>query len=113
MFIETFEFQKMWADLRLDDDELCELQWYLLKNPDAGRMIQGTGGVRKLRWGIKRRGKGKSGGARVIYIDFVRQETLYLITAYGKSQTDNLTAEERKEIKAFVRRIESMRYLGV
>ena len=106
MFIETFEFQKMWADSRLDDDELCELQGYLMKNPDAGRMIQGTGGVRKLRWGIKKGGKGKSGGARVIYIDFVRQETIYVVTAYGKSATDNLTAEERKEIKAFVKRIE-------
>ena len=58
MFIETFEFQKMWADLRLDDDELCELQGYLMKNLDAGRMIQGTGGVRKLRWG-SRRGEGQ------------------------------------------------------
>lgn len=42
----------------------------------------------------------------MIYIDFVRQETIYLVTAYGKSATDNLTAEERKEIKAFVKRIE-------
>jgi hypothetical protein len=77
MFIETFEFQKMWADLRLNDDELRELQGYLMKNPDAGRMIQGTG-----------------------------EETIYLVTAYGKSETDSLTAEERKEIKAFVKRIE-------
>jgi hypothetical protein len=106
MFIETFEFEKMWADLKLDDDELCELQGYLLKHPDAGRTMQGTGGVRKLRWGIKKQGRGKSGGARVIFIDFMAQETIYLVTAYGKNERDDLTADERKQIKAFVKRIE-------
>lgn len=102
-FVETEEFRKRWKDLGLDDDDLGALQRDLCGYPEAGDMIQGTGGVRKLRWVVKGSGKGKSGGARVIYIDFAIEERTYLITAYKKSQQVNLTAREKKEIRDFVK----------
>jgi hypothetical protein len=66
-------------------------------------MVQGTGGVRKLRWA--RPGRGKSGGVRTIYIDFADRETTWLITVFGKNERADLSAEERMEIKRFVLRI--------
>jgi hypothetical protein len=63
IFIETSTFTKL-IGIYLSDDEYLGLQGFLLKYPDAGAIIRGTGGVRKLRWGIS--GKGKRGGIRVI-----------------------------------------------
>lgn len=64
------------------------------------RLMEGTGGIRKLRWSLT--GKGKSGGARVIYLDVVFSEHLYLITAFPKNQKANLSKEERNQMKALV-----------
>ena len=66
-FIITREFDSVWKSLGLNDDDLNELEIFLCKNPDAGDTMKGTGGVRKLRWALD--GRGKSGGARVIYLD--------------------------------------------
>lgn len=64
IFIETSTFTKL-IDTYLTDDEYLGLQSFLLKYPEAGKIVRGSGGVRKLRWAIS--GKGKSGGVRVIY----------------------------------------------
>jgi hypothetical protein len=103
MFIETEEFLKCWKKLGLDEEDLRELQGFLLEHPEAGDMIQGTGGVRKLRWA--RPGGGKSGGVRTIYVDFADKFTIWLITVFGKNEKADLGPEERKEIKSFVRRL--------
>ncbi len=66
IFAELPAFAKYRADY-LDDEEFRRLQQYMLKNPEAGDVIEGTGGLRKLRHGDSRRGKGKRGGLRVIY----------------------------------------------
>ncbi len=89
----------------LTDGDLRRLQEELLSNPQAGKVIQGTGGVRKMRFAFQ--GHGKSGGVRVIYVDFVVCEKLYLITAYPKSEKDNLTKAERNELKQLVQILES------
>jgi hypothetical protein len=102
-FIETSEFRRRWSRLGLTEEDLRELQGYLLEHPSAGDVVQGTAGVRKLRWA--RPGRGKSGGVRVIYIDFVGRETTWLITVFGKNERTDLSAEERTEIKRFVKRI--------
>ncbi len=101
MFIETIEFRSRWGKLGLGEEDLRELQGYLLEHPSAGDMVQGTGGVRKLRWA--RPGRGKSGGVRTIYLDLADRETTWLITVFGKNEKTDLSAEERGEIKRFVK----------
>jgi hypothetical protein len=101
VFIETNEFRSRWIELGLTEDDLRELQDVLLEHPDIGPMMKETGGVRKVRWA--REGKGKSGGVRTIYVDYPDSSTLYLITAFGKNEKDNLSKDEKKVIKAFVK----------
>jgi len=103
MFIETNEFHREWKRLGLGEEDLRELQAYLLEHPNAGDLVQGTGGVRKIRWA--RPGRGKSGGVRTIYIDFASRETIWLITVFGKSERVDLSAEERNEIRRFLKRL--------
>ncbi len=91
VFVELTPFiafcQAHWSD-----DELRELQNFLLASPDAGKVIRGSSGLRKLRWSIP--GRGKRGGARVIYYRYVEGERLYLIYAYAKSMQEDLTPEQ-------------------
>lgn len=70
---------------------------YLIKRPDAGEVIPGAGGARKLRWAAK--GKGKRGGARIIYVYVVIAASVYLLRCYAKNVTTNLTADEKKELR--------------
>ena len=75
-----------------------------MKNPQAGDEIQGTGGLRKLRFADKRRGKGKRGGLRVIYYWWVGGPQFWLFTVYGKDEMDDLTPYQRKSLKSLVKR---------
>ncbi len=103
MFIETSEFRRRWIRSGLGEEDLRELQGYLLEHPTAGDVVQGTGGVRKLRWA--RPGRGKSGGVRTIYLDLAGRQTTWLITVFSKNERADLSSEERREIKRFVTRI--------
>lgn len=103
-FVMTSEFDKAWKALNLDDKDLTELQIRLANNPNTGDMIQGTNGCRKCR--IPLNEKGKRGGARVIYVDFIRLEKIYLITAYAKNEQDDLSKQEYNDIKKLVKIIE-------
>ncbi len=89
------------AERVLSPAERVELVNYLSANPTAGDLIPGTGGVRKLRWAAK--GKGKRGGARVIYYYHSRHMPLFLLTVYGKGEKADLTAAERNDFRALVR----------
>lgn len=100
-FVETKEFQSRWKSLGMTEDDLRELQSYLLEHPEIAPVIQGTGGVRKLRWA--REGSGKSGSLRTIYLDMRASGLIYLITVFGKNEMENLSAEERQAIKAYVK----------
>lgn len=95
-FVMMPEFDRQWKRLGLGDEELRQLQQELLENPKAGYVLRGTKGLRKYR--ITFPVRGKSGSGRVAYVDFTVYETIYLITAYPKSEKDNLSAEERNEI---------------
>ena len=97
-------FDKQWKAMGLTDDDLRLLQEELLKNPKSGAVMQGTGGLRKLRFAFP--GRGKSGSCRVLYIDFVIDESIYFIFAYLKSEMDNLSREERNNIKKLIEQIE-------
>ena len=71
-----------------------------MANPKQGDVIQGTGGLRKVR--IAGRGKGKRGGSRVIYYYFDEKRRFYLLTIYGKNEMSDLNAEQKKQLKAFM-----------
>ena len=88
----------------LNDDDLKRLQEELLADPKIGAVMRGTGGVRKMRFAFEQRGK--SGSVRVIYVDFEVYEKIFLITAYPKSEKDNLTDAERNEIKQMIHALE-------
>ena len=79
------------------EDERGAFSAYLAAHPDAGDVIPGSGGIRKVRWA--RVGSGKSGGVRVIYFLRTEQGELVLLTLYAKSKTGNITGEKLKEIR--------------
>jgi len=97
-FIETSIFTKQILTL-LDDNEFRGLQVALTVNPEAGDLIRGSGGLRKIRWATK--GKGKSGGIRVIYY-LIEDDEIYLLFAYPKSKQGDLTSEQLKVLKQCV-----------
>lgn len=102
-FILTPTFERTWAMLGLGDRELQALEEVLLNDPDAGDVIQHLAGARKVR--IPLEGRGKSGGGRVIYVDVVLREEIYLLLAYPKNVQTDLTSEQRKTLKALVEQI--------
>jgi hypothetical protein len=95
IFIETSLFTKLIGQY-LNDEEYLGLQKFLLQYPEAGKIIQQTGGVRKLRWAIS--GKGKSGGIRVIYYWKGRKDEIWLLTVYGKSERETIPSHILKKI---------------
>jgi len=102
-FVETSIFTKRWNDLNLTDEDLQSLQNYIIKNPNAGDIIVGTGGLTKLRWALPN--KGKRGGVRILHIDFTRQKTVFLINCYSKSQKDNISDSEKAMYKTLIEAI--------
>lgn len=104
-FCEATRFSKRLAK-RLADDDYAKLQRYLAENPDAGALIKGGGGIRKLRFALP--GRGKSGGIRVIYYWSVRRELILLLDIYAKNEQADLTNDQtnrlRREAKGFDRR---------
>ena len=103
-FIEVPIFTKRWEELGLGYDDLIELQDFLLKNPSAGAIMEGTGGIRKIRFALDNN-KGKSGGIRVCYVDFNEYEVIYLITAFAKTEQENLTDNEKAVLKKLVKEL--------
>ena len=87
----------------MDDEGFRGLQQAMLKNPEAGDVIEGTGGLRKLRHGDPRRGKGKRGGLRGIYYWWDGGRQFWLFTLYDKDETADLSAEEKKVLKAMLK----------
>src|SRR5947208_7875762 len=95
-FIETKLFTRLVQEY-LSDDEYAQLQQALIANPEAGDVIPGSGGVRKLRWGVA--GRGKRGGLRVIYFLRLRRGEIWMLTLYAKNVADNIPAKVLKKIK--------------
>lgn len=98
IFIETARFSAARSAL-LTDDEYIDLQVYLIDNPRAGVVIQGGGGLRKVRWASQAKGGGKSGGVRVIYLYIVTPEQITLADIYAKNRKADLSKKELKDLK--------------
>ena len=79
------------------EEERGSFAAYLADHPDAGDVVPGSGGLRKVRW--KRAGSGKSGGVRVIYFTRLTEGEIVLLTLYAKAKLDNLTGSQMKEIR--------------
>ena len=86
----------------LTDNEYREMQGRLASAPEAGDMIPGTGGFRKLRWADPKRGKGQRGGLRVIYYYFREERQIWLITLYGKNEASDLTPKQKQALKSAI-----------
>ena len=102
-FVELPPFTRVRTDY-LDDEAYRQLQQELMAYPDAGDVIEGTGGLRKLRRPDPRRGKGKRGGLRVIYYWWLGGDQFWLFTVYDKDEADDLTAQQRKALKELLKR---------
>lgn len=98
VFYELPAFEKM-REHYLNDDAFKALQNELMVNPEAGAVIAGTGGLRKIRFADEARGKGKRGGLRVIYFYKTADEQIWLFTLYDKDEASDLTADQRKVLK--------------
>lgn len=103
VFVELPAFERHREEY-LSNKAFEALQNEMMKNPEAGDEIQGTGGLRKLRFADERRGKGKRGGLRVIYYWWTAGLQFWLFTVYDKDEMVDLTPDERKALKALVKR---------
>ena len=100
-FIEAPAFTRHLPDY-LNDDDYGDLQARLGANPELGDLMPGTGGFRKARWANVRRGKGRRGGLRIIYYYFRSDHQIWLMTLYDKDEASDLTASEKKALKASI-----------
>jgi len=103
VFVELPPFERHREDY-LDDEAFLKLQRALMLNPEAGDVVPGTGGLRKLRFADKRRGKCKRGGLRVIYYWWDAGSQFWLFTVFDKDEMSDLTATERKALKEMIKR---------
>ncbi len=96
--IETPEFISATRKL-MDEAERALLVDYLARHPTAGDLVPGTGGIRKLRWALE--GRGKRGGARVIYFHHNAGMPLFALTAFAKNERSDLSQQDRNNFKQF------------
>ena len=94
-FIESSTFTRL-LPAYLTDDEYLGLQMFLISNPESGKIIPGSGGIRKIKWRIS--GKGKRGGIRVIYYYKRTESEIWLLTIYNKSEKDSIPTQKLLEI---------------
>jgi len=95
-FIETNLFTKLVHDY-LSDEDYGRLQQELINNPEAGAVIRGSGGVRKIRWAAQ--GRGKRGGYRIIYFVRRTKDTIWMLTMYPKNVADSIPGHILKQIR--------------
>ena len=102
VFFETCVFTRRVTKL-LPDHEYAELQRTLVADPNAGDVIPGSGGLRKIRWAAQ--GRGKRGGVRVIYFHVISRDQFYMLLIYGKNEQDDLSPDQLRVLKRAVEAI--------
>ena len=93
-FVSVPAFDREWERLKLTDNDYARLQLHLFRNPKEGDVIPGANGCRKMRFAVS--DQGKSGGIRVIYLDYVVGERIYFLDVYAKSEKEKPSQEEIK-----------------
>jgi hypothetical protein len=104
IFVSLKEFDTLWKGIGFDDGDLREVETFLIVNPLYGKVISATGGLRKMRWALP--GIGKSGGIRILYVDFPEHEVLYFISLIKKNEKENISKEDKKTISQIIELIE-------
>ena len=99
-FIETPVFTRK-ITMFIDDVQYRQMQSVLIRDPKAGSLIPGAGGLRKLRWNLA--GKGKRGGLRVIYYWYFSRSIILMLYAFRKSEAEDISREHLKRLSEFVR----------
>ncbi len=102
-FARTARYLRDMKRLRVAANEQSALETAIASNPTAGDVIQGTGGIRKLRFGFG--GRGKRGGGRAIYFVWLSEDTAVMLAAYAKKEQDDLSAADRKALAAIVKEL--------
>ena len=102
LFVELPAFARFRADY-LDDEDFRALQNELMQNPETGDVIEGAGGLRKIRFADTKRGKGKRGGLRVIYYWWEAGHQFWLFTVYNKDEKDDLSPHQKKVLKELIK----------
>jgi hypothetical protein len=95
IFVESLGFTSS-LRLHMDDEDYSVLQALLVENPHIGRVIPACGGIRKLRWDDRSRGKGKRSGARIIYLHIPEADRIDMLLVYGKDESDDLAAAQKR-----------------
>ncbi len=98
-FVETSGFTESVPQYFANDASYAEAQRFLANQPDGGDVIRGAPPLRKLRWRDPKRGKGKRGGIRIIYIHIPAAETIILLDVHGKDESEDLTKEQKAQLK--------------
>jgi len=101
-FIETSTFTKL-IYTYLTEEEYLGLQGFLVRHPETGKVVPGSGGVRKLRWAAA--GKGKSGGVRIVYYYKKQDGEIWLLTIYGKNVMENIPAHVLRQIAEEIKNV--------
>jgi hypothetical protein len=104
IFIESKVFEKL-REKYFNDESYRDLQTFLVLQPLSGDVIQGTGGLRKLRWSAN--GKGKRGGVRTIYLYLTEKSHIHFLTVYAKNEVSDLTPDEKKILKRMVEELKN------
>lgn len=110
VFVELPAFERNRSKY-MSDENFSDFQQELMLNPTAGEVIQGTGGLRKVRFQDSSRGKGKRGGLRIIYYWWLKESEFLLFTVYGKGEMDDLTPEQRKKLAELLKKFKAVRKL--
>jgi len=105
LFVEATGFTGLVRSYFGSDDSYANFQAELAEQPEKGSVIPGASPLRKIRWGDKRRGSGKRGGVRVIYIHIPDLSVLFMLDIYGKDEADDFTSGEKKELQVMANQL--------
>lgn len=106
-FVQLTGFVNEWKHFRLTDEDLRELEKQLLANPEAGAVVAGAGGLRKMRFAPPSRRSGKSGAFRIAYAYLPTKSIVYFLSLFAKSDKANLTAAEKARFRAVIETLKS------